>query len=161
MNERTLGEVVDAWSDLGPTQRSPSTGRLSKPSARVLEIASKLGMRFPATSGTDREAHAARVTLLAEDCSDINPDWLFMAAREWSQRNKFFPRACELRELALAIGRISDPRRMLTARRPEIPRPYAPPLTDEEIARMPEAIIALGISSGDIDPERAARLRKR
>lgn len=121
----------------------------------------RLGLRYPPANSVDREAHAARVALLAEDCADINPEWLDGAARDWAQRHPFMPKACELREQALALGRIMRPDRILAAPpRPEPPaKPVAPPLTDEEIVRMPEWVISMGVKLGEIDPERALRLR--
>lgn len=116
-------------------------------------------MRFPPANATDREAHAARAALLAEDCADIDPRLLDAAAREWSKRERFFPKACELRDLATSIAKISRPDRILEAPRPE-PKPEQPPLTGEEIAKLPSWIVDLGVAVGDIDPDRAEKLRR-
>lgn len=125
-----------------------------------MEIIGKLGLRYPPASNTDREAHAARIALLAEDCADLDPQWLDAAAREWAKSEPFMPRACELRERALSIGRITERSRILPPpTRHEPPKPEAPPLTDDEIRRLPSTFIEMGIKLGEIDPERAARLR--
>lgn len=124
----------------------------------MVEIAGKLGLRFPPANAVDREAHAARVALLAEDCADIDPELFDRAASEWSKRERFFPKACEMRDLADAISRITRVDRLLPKpREPE--RPYQPPLSDEEIARLPAWIVSLGISVGEITRERANALR--
>ena len=114
-----IGEVVDAWADLGPTRPLPLSEQRLRPSARAAEIIGKLGLRFPPANSVDRDAHAARVALLAEDCADIPDDWLDEAARRWAKAQPFFPRTCELREDALAYGR------HLTSCR-ALPAPHAP-----------------------------------
>lgn len=81
----------------------------------------KLGLRYPPANSVDRDAHAARVALLAEDCADIPEDWLDEAARRWAKAQPFFPRTCELREEALSYGR------HLTAALPAPPAPEGPP----------------------------------
>lgn len=68
-----------------------------------------LGLRYPPANSVDREAHAARVALLAEDCADIPDEWLDVAVRRWAKSQPFFPRTCELREEALSYGRASTP----------------------------------------------------
>lgn len=154
-------QELTAWQALGPIQPSPLSAPRPRPSAKTLEIAGKLGLRFPPANAVDREAHAARVALLAEDCADIDPVLLDEAARDWSQREPFFPRTCELRELALAIGRVTRTDRLLLAPKAETPKPPPqPPLTDEEIAKLPGWLVSLGVSVGDIEPERAERLQK-
>lgn len=155
-----IGEAVSAWADLGPTQRSNSSAPPPQPSARTVEIMGKLGLRYPPASSVDRDAHAARVALLAEDCADIPADWLDYAAREWAKSEPFMPRACELRDKALSYGRLINPRPLLTAPRAELPpRPDTPPLTEEEIARLPAALIEIGVKLGEIAPEQAARIQ--
>lgn len=120
-----------------------------------------LGLRYPPASSTDREAHAARVYLLAEDCADIDPIWLDAAAREWVKREPFFPRACELRDEALTIARLNTPVKALPS--PNIakppPPPPAPPLTEDEIRKLPRHLIDMGVRLGEIDPNFAAQLR--
>lgn len=160
MDAKRIGETVDAWGDLGPTRLSPSFARPAQPSGRTLEIAGKLGLRYPPASTVDRESHAARVALLAEDCADIDPDWLDAAASAWAKREPFMPRACELRAEAIAIGRITDRSRLIAP--PDVPpepKPVPPPLTDEEIARLPEYLVKMGVSAGEITQERADRIR--
>ena len=83
----------------------------------------KLGLRYPPANSVDRDAHAARVALLAEDCADIPEDWLDEAARRWAKAQPFFPRTCELREEALSYGRHLTASRAL----PAPPRPATPP----------------------------------
>ena len=106
---RQIGEVTDAWADLGPTQRLPSFAPPQRPSAKALEILGKLGLRYPPANSVDREAHAARAALLAEDCADIPDEWIEVAASRWAKREPFFPRTCELREDALSYGRTVMP----------------------------------------------------
>ncbi len=159
--DKQIGEVVDAWADLGPTQRSNSFVQPPQPSAKTVGIMGKLGLRYPPAASIDRDAHAARVALLAEDCADIPADWLDEAARDWAKREPFFPRACELRELALSIGRALTRGRALPAPKavPEPPKPNVPPLTDDEIRVLPANLVAMGVKLGEIDAARAARLR--
>lgn len=121
---KQIGEITDAWADLGPTQRLPSFEPPRRPSARTVEIMGKLGLRYPPANSVDRDSHAARVALLAEDCADIPEDWLDEAARRWAKAEPFFPRTCELREVALNYGQALTARRALPA--PE--RPPGPPI---------------------------------
>lgn len=95
-----------------------------RPSARAAEIIGKLGLRYPPANSVDREAHAARVAMLAEDCADIPEDWLDEAARRWARAQPFFPRTCELREDALSYGRHITARVALPA--PKDPNPPMP-----------------------------------
>lgn len=119
----------------------------------------KLGLRYPPANSVDRDAHAARVALLAEDCADIDPEWLDAAAREWAKREPFMPRACELRENALAFGRITRSDRILPAPvTPSPPKPEVPPLTEDEIRKLSPALIEMGVKVGEIDPDFAAKL---
>jgi hypothetical protein len=157
---RQIGEATDAWSDLGPTQRSSLSEQPQQPSARIVGIMGKLGLRYPPASSVDREAHAARVALLAEDCADIPADWLDEAARSWAKEEPFMPRACELRESALRIGRFKTRHHRLPPPvvQEEV-KPPAPPLTDDEIRVLPQSLIDMGVKLGEIDPVRAANLR--
>lgn len=119
----------------------------------------KLGLRYPPASSVDRDAHAARVALLAEDCADIDSEWLDVAAREWAKNEPFMPRACELRENALRIGRFATRGRTLPPPvRAEAPKPEVPPLTEEEIRKLPRALIEIGVKVGEIEPDFAAKL---
>lgn len=158
-NTTDIGTALSAWEDLGPTQRLPSSERRPLPSARTLEIIGKLGLRYPPANSVDREAHAARVALLAEDCTDIDPDMLDAAARDWAKREPFFPRACELRELAKVMERLSRPPMKMISPPPPPKKPAPPPLTDDEIRKLPAFIVKMGISMGEIDPKRAEDLR--
>jgi hypothetical protein len=153
-----VGEAVSAWEDLGPTQRLNSFAPPPQPSAKSLEIMGKLGLRYPPANSVDRDSHAARVALLAEDCADLPDEWLDEAAREWAKAEPFFPRACELREKALNIGRRQT--RALPAPLPmKTVRPIGPPLTEDEIKDLPPAIIDMGVKLGEIDPDVVAKLR--
>jgi hypothetical protein len=98
--------------------------------------------------------------LLAEDCADVDPDWLDAAASAWAKREPFLPRACELRAEALAVGRITNPARILPVPPPPPPPPPQPPLTDDEIARLPSYLVRMGIKMGEIDPDQAERIRE-
>lgn len=119
----------------------------------------KLGLRYPPASSVDRDAHAARVALLAEDCADIDPEWLDVAAREWAKNEPFMPRACEIRENALRIGRFATRGRTLPPpAKAAPPKPEVPPLTEDEIRKLPRALIEMGVKVGDIDPDFAAKL---
>ena len=126
-----------------------------------MEIIGKLGLRFPPANSVDRDAHAARVALLAEDCADIPSEWLAEAVSRWAKSQPFFPRTCELRADALAYGRLAMKQHALPVpRRDPLPTPQEPPpLTDDEIARMSPALVAMGIKVGALDVDRVARLR--
>lgn len=152
------GTEITAGQRLSPTPPSRSFGERLQPNGQTLEIIGKLGLRFPPANTVDREAHAARVALLAEDCADIAPHWLDRAAVEWARTKPFFPKAIELRSLASAIQRISSPDRMLP-KPAEAPKPVPDPLTDGEIAQLPGWLVRLGVKVGDIEPERAKALR--
>ncbi len=118
-----------------------------------------LGLRYPPASSVDRDAHAARVALLAEDCADIPAEWLDEAARQWARSEPFMPRACELRGNALRIGRsLTKP---LPAPRPEplAALPPPPPLTEAEVRKLTPALIEMGVKLGEIDPSLAAQIR--
>lgn len=120
-----------------------------------------LGLRYPPASTVDRDAHAARVALLAEDCADIDPVWLDAAARQWAKREPFMPRACELRAEADMLRSAAQPRQALPpppAFDPPPPR-ETPPLTDEEIRKLTPALLRMGIGCGAIDPDYAASIR--
>lgn len=120
----------------------------------------KLGLRYPPANSVDRDSHAARVALLAEDCADIPEDWLDEAARRWAKAQPFFPRTCELREDALAIGRSLTRGRALPApKRETVLASIEPPLTEDEIRRLPQSLIDMGVKLGEIDPVEAAKLR--
>lgn len=157
---KQIGEVTDAWADLGPTRPLPSSEPQQPPSARTIEIVGKLGLRYPPANSVDRDAHAARVALLAEDCADIPAEWLDVAAREWAKGEPFMPRACELRERALIHGRSLTRGRVLPAPyvEPE-PKLEPPPLTEDEIRKLPAHLIEMGISLGEITPEQAAKAK--
>ena len=118
----------------------------------------KLGLRYPPANSVDRDAHAARVALLAEDCADIPDEWLDRAAREWAKDQPFFPRTCELREMALAHGRWLTRDRKLPPPPPP-PKPDEPPLTDAEIARLSPALIEIGLKLGAITSEQVLRAK--
>jgi hypothetical protein len=153
--------ISEAYADLGPTQRSPLSAPPPRPSARTVEIMGKLGLRYPPASSVDRDAHAARVALLAEDCADLDPDWLDAAAREWAKTEPFMPRACELRELTMIMGRITRRDRILPPPpRPE-PKPEkpVPPLTEAEIRKLPRHLIDMGVKLGEIDQALADSIR--
>ncbi len=121
----------------------------------------KLGLRYPPASSVDRDSHAARVALLAEDCADLPPEWLDAAAREWAKTEPFMPRACELRDAAKKVGFVlTPPSRTIAAPMPEsVPTPEGPPLTDDEIRALPIPLLAMAIKLGEVDEGRAAELR--
>jgi hypothetical protein len=160
MDNGQIGQAISAWEDLGPTQRSNLSVQQPLPSARTVEIMGKLGLRYPPANSVDRDAHAARVALLAEDCADIPDDWLDEAARRWAKAEPFFPRTCELRDLALSYGRNLTRGRALPAPVIELtPQPVPPPLTEDEIRALPQSLIDMGVKLGEIDPVVAERIR--
>ena len=99
-----IGATISAWAGRNPIRPLPSFEPRLPPSAKTAEICGKLGLRFPPANSVDREAHAARVALLAEDCADVPENWLDEAASQWAKSQPFFPRACELRDNALDLG---------------------------------------------------------
>jgi hypothetical protein len=101
----------------------------------------KLGLRYPPANSVDRDSHAARVMLLAEDCADIPDDWLDVAAARWAKAEPFFPRTCELRDAALSYGRTLEARLALPS--PPVraaPKPLmdrrGEPMSEEETAEV-------------------------
>lgn len=147
---KAIGEAMDM--DQRQTQLSPWSAPPCRPSGKTVEIIGKLGLRYPPANTVDREAHAARIALLAEDCADLDPRWLEAAAREWVKRSPFLPKACELRSEAIAIVRLETRGRALPAPRVETPAPPpAPPLTEAEIAKLPPWLLSLGRKVGEIE----------
>jgi hypothetical protein len=156
----STGEVLSAWEDLGPARHLRCFAPQTEPSPETVRIVAELGLRYPPRNTVDEADHAARVAFLAKDCADIDPVWLDLAAAEWARRQPFFPRACELRSSAEAIERLNAPRNALPAPSPaNRPKIVPPPLTDHEVATLPEWVISMGIKMGEIEPERAERLR--
>lgn len=89
MEERTnFGEVV-------PIHPSISIDKL-KPSAETRRIIGELGLRYRPHGQTDLEAHAARLTILANDLADIPVHFLRQAADAWVRNSEFMPTAAEL-----------------------------------------------------------------
>lgn len=164
MTVRQIAEAMDGGMGQRPTRPSNSVGapRRPQPHPRTVEIISRLGLRYPPANTVDREAHTARVALLAEDCADIHPAWLDEAARQWSRNQPFFPKASELRPMALAVGR-----RATEGNRPRaLPAPrHIPgddePLTLEQIAGCPAPILRMGISLGELTAEQIAEAHDR
>lgn len=115
----------------------------------MAEIIGKLGLRYPPANSVDRDSHAARVVLLAEDCADIPDDWIDEAARRWAKAEHFLPRACELRERALAYGRHLENKRALPA--PKGPPPPKPlmerrgePMSEADTTELNQRLEKLG-----------------
>jgi hypothetical protein len=120
----------------------------------VLAIISDLGLAMPPANSVDREAHAARIMLLAQDCADLPAEHLSAAAAEWRRTKPYLPKACELREETLTRVRLAMSGRMIAA--PARPRPAAPPsppLNEAEIRAMPTRLLRMGVAIGDIAPE--------
>ena len=149
-----IGEITSAWADLGPTQPSPSSERPPLPSAKTLEIIGKLGLRYPPANTVDRDAHAARVALVAEDCADIPPEWLEVVAIRWAKSKPFFPRTCEIRDDALAYGQYITSRRALPA--PQVvvtpkPRPVmdrrGEPMSEADTTELNRILESLGAAA--------------
>ena len=69
----------------------------------VGEIVAKLGLRYRPAGAAVLHAHAEALILLGEDLADVPHDLLDEAARRWARREKFMPRASELRELCRAV----------------------------------------------------------
>lgn len=155
------GREIQVGQALREAQAKPLRcfARRMEPSPEIVRIAAELGLRYPPRNTVDESDHAARVALLAEDCADLDPEAFDCAAREWAKTSPFFPKACELRELAIAIHRLSAPKLKLIAPPAAPEPPESPPLTDDEIAKMPEAFVRMGIKMGEIDEERAAQIR--
>ncbi len=152
---KQIGEVVDAFTDLGPTLRSPWSEPPPRPSARIVEIMGKLGLRYPPASSVDRDSHAARVALLAEDCADIPDEWLDLAARDWAKSEPFMPRACELRDKAVLFGMMLRPAQpALDTPVVEIPLPPRPvmdrrgeAMSDDDTAELNTLLEKLGATA--------------
>jgi hypothetical protein len=115
---------------------------------------------MPPANSVDRQAHAARIVLLAQDCADLPAEHLRAAAEEWRRTKPFLPRACELRDETLWRVRAAMKDRMIAGPCSELrAKPPVPPLSDEEIARMPANIVEMGITLGEFTRERADRAR--
>ena len=69
----------------------------------------ELGLRYRPLATADQEAHAAQVALLAKDLSDVNPSRLEQAASAWANRERFMPKAAELRALMRTLNSETSP----------------------------------------------------
>ena len=69
-------------------------------------IVSELGLRYRPSNAADLEAHAHALRLLAEDVSDVPPDYLERAAKEWARKSPYLPKASDL--IGLAQGYVSS-----------------------------------------------------
>lgn len=111
---RTIAEV---FGDRGPTLPStcstrPSESYRPKPSAKIRDLVSRLGLRYRPTNAADLEAHAAMLALLAQDVADIPPDLLDKAIQRHVAQSPYMPKAADLVRLAKDID---------GARRPNLP----------------------------------------
>ncbi len=148
-----------------------------------------IGLRYPPASGTDPQHHAAQLALLASDLAHIPTDYLERAAKDWALKSPYMPKASELIELAQSyVSRATNAddgygsqayldRRnhsmerndcewfydaggnMQLRKRGGENKPFAQPLTDAEIRKMPAWIISMGVTIGDLDAEHCARVR--
>lgn len=125
----------------------------------MLAIISDLGLAMPPANSVDREAHAARIMLLAQDCADLPVEHLRTAAEEWRRTKPFLPRACELRDLAIAHCRIDSRDRLLAPPRASArPAREQPPLTDAEVAALPTRLLSMAVKLGEVSQDRADRI---
>lgn len=155
---RQIGELTP-WQDLGPTPRLPSSRQPTPPSPQVVKLCSELGLRYPPANAVDRDAHTARVGLLAKDIANHDPRHIATAITEWVRSSPFFPKACEMIELINLARRREDRARNVRALPAPVQAPPAPPpLTDDELRRTPRYIVRMGLQHGWIDPEQIARV---
>lgn len=66
----------------------------------ILEMITELGLRYQPSAQADKQAHAARVALLASDVADVNPLKLRLAIARWVKDRPYLPKASELRLIA-------------------------------------------------------------
>lgn len=85
-------------------EHGPARSSISSPPAEpkvprtILQTITELGLRYePSGQAADLQSHAARVSLLARDCADLNPLKLRHAATRWAKNKPFLPKASELR----------------------------------------------------------------
>lgn len=152
---RSIGELVTSH---GQTPSSQWQTQPVRPSTQTTEIIAHLGLRFPPANSVDREAHAARVALLASDMAETDPRILAEAARRWSREKPFFPKACELWEIVQRIEGRERSERDSRSLPPPKQEAVSPPLTDDDLRAMSPAILRIGLKAGHIEPERVARL---
>lgn len=69
----------------------------------ILELVTELGLRYLPSSQADKQAHAARVGLLAQDVADVNPLKLRLAIAHWVKSRPYLPKASELRLIAESL----------------------------------------------------------
>lgn len=157
---RSIADITTG-RELTPSSQCPVPQKRRSPPAAVVSIVSDLGLRYPAASHTDREAHAARVALLAMDLRDENPAHLATAAEQWARTSPFLPKACEMIEACKTLAYAARPYRPLrhtTLAAPGPAKAEVPELSDEDLRAMPLGILRLGLAAGHVDPARVTRL---
>jgi hypothetical protein len=94
-------DISSSYRELGPTPPSTYSEQPTRrlPNPRIVKIVSELGLRYRPLTSADQEAHAAQVALLATDLADLDPTQLTRAAQEWALRERFMPKAADLRAM--------------------------------------------------------------
>lgn len=67
-------------------------------------MVSELGLRYAPSGAADRDGHAAKFMLLANDLADVDPAKLCIAIDRWVSFNPFPPKASELLAIIESIG---------------------------------------------------------
>lgn len=111
---KTIAEVFGArdQTQLSTCISRPSETSRPKPSAKIRDLVSRLGLRYRPTNAADLDAHAAMLALLAQDLADIPYDLLDRAISRHVMISPYMPKAADLVKLAREID---------DARRPNLP----------------------------------------
>ena len=98
----------------------------------ILEMVSALGLRYAPSGAADRDTHAAKFALLADDLADVDPAKLRVAIDRWVSFKPFPPKASEL--LAIIDG-------------PDYKAPVLPAIALELLALLGDDLVEL---AGDV-----------
>ena len=111
---KTIAEVFGArdQTQLSTCTSRPSENLRPKPSAKVRDLVSRLGLRYRPTNAADLDAHAAMLALLAQDIADVPYDLLDRAVSRHVMQSPYMPKAADLVKLAKEID---------DSRRPNLP----------------------------------------
>lgn len=92
------GQTSQLTCTAEPAQRS-----MPRVPPLIQKIIAGIGFRYPPSVAADKEAHAARLALLAADVSHVPPALLERAATRHARQSEFMPKAAELIAIARQI----------------------------------------------------------
>lgn len=101
----TITQAFEARDQTLPSTCSskPSETYKPKPSAKIRDLISRLGLRFRPTNAADLAAHAGMLAMLADDLSDVPVDLLDRAIQRQVLVSPYMPKAADLIRAAKEI----------------------------------------------------------